>query len=66
LYIREVSQIILTFDLPINSITCLCMTPQWQPKVFKQAVAVSRQSRGTRVQVPENEESDVSTLGGTS
>jgi hypothetical protein len=63
-YLRKVNTIILTFDLPINSFACLLMTPQWQPKIFKRALAVS--VRGPTGMTPgPMDESDVSTLGGS-
>jgi hypothetical protein len=62
-YLRDVTLIILTFDLPINSFACLLMTPQWQPKIVKRALAVGGQTGMTRGVV--DDESDVSTLGGT-
>jgi hypothetical protein len=63
-YLRDITQTILTFDLPINSLACLLMTPQWQPRIFKHAVAVS--VRGpTRMTPGPVDESDVSTLGGS-
>jgi hypothetical protein len=62
-YLRDVNQLICVFDLPINSLACLLMTPQWQPKILKRALAVSGQTGKTPGAV--DDESDVSSLGGT-
>jgi hypothetical protein len=61
-YLRNITQIILALDLPVNSFACLLMTPQWQPKILKRAFAVSGPTGMTPGAV---DESDVSTLGGS-
>jgi hypothetical protein len=63
IYLRNVNMIVLIFDLPINSLACLLMTPQWQPKIFKRALAMGGAARITRGAV--DDDSDVSTLGGS-
>jgi hypothetical protein len=63
-YLRDIAQTILTIDLPINSFACLLMTPQWQPRIFKRALAASVLGR-TRMTRGAVDESDVSTLGGS-
>jgi hypothetical protein len=63
IYLRDVTQIICGFDLPINSLACLLMTPQWQPRIVKYALALSGPTGMTPGAV--DDESDVSTLGGS-